>query len=395
MGNDPKFSPQQLPVQFQPHEVETLKAKEDGIALCLSGGGYRAMLFHCGALIRLNELGYLPKLDRVSSVSGGSITAAVLGLHWKDLKFNANGIAQNLMEVVIAPIRKLAGKTIDASAIIEGVLLPGSVADRIRGAYEDYLFAQTTLQDLPDRPRFIINATNVQSGVLWRFSKPYMRDYRVGEVLNPDLELAFAVGASSAFPPVLSPVEMKIDAAKFVPGSGTDLQREPFTTDVILSDGGVYDNLGLETAFKRYSTILVSDGGGALQPEAEPKHDWGRHAYRVLNIIDSQVRALRVRQLIAAYDAGIRHGAYWGIRSNIANYPAPGCLVCPHDRTLKIADTPTRLKRLEDVDQNALIDWGYAICDAGMRAHEVPAAAPPAGSPYKTFPAAVGVPVGV
>ena len=48
---------------------------EDGIALCLSGGGYRAMLFHVGAIWRLNELGYLPKLDRVSSVSGGSITA--------------------------------------------------------------------------------------------------------------------------------------------------------------------------------------------------------------------------------------------------------------------------------------------------------------------------------
>src|SRR5438270_13748934 len=46
-----------------------------GIALCLSGGGYRAMLFHVGALWRLSELGYLPTLDRVSSVSGGSITA--------------------------------------------------------------------------------------------------------------------------------------------------------------------------------------------------------------------------------------------------------------------------------------------------------------------------------
>jgi NTE family protein len=48
---------------------------EEGIALCLSGGGYRAMLFHLGALWRLNELGYLPTLARISSVSGGSITA--------------------------------------------------------------------------------------------------------------------------------------------------------------------------------------------------------------------------------------------------------------------------------------------------------------------------------
>ena len=51
-----------------------------GIALCLSGGGYRAMIFHVGMLWRLNEAGYLPRLARISSVSGGSITAGVLGL---------------------------------------------------------------------------------------------------------------------------------------------------------------------------------------------------------------------------------------------------------------------------------------------------------------------------
>ena len=55
---------------------------EDGIALCLSGGGYRAMVFHVGALWRLNEAGLLRKLNRISSVSGGSITSAALALHW-------------------------------------------------------------------------------------------------------------------------------------------------------------------------------------------------------------------------------------------------------------------------------------------------------------------------
>ena len=44
-----------------------------GTALCLSGGGYRAMLFHLGVLWRLNDAGMLPELDRISSVSGGSI----------------------------------------------------------------------------------------------------------------------------------------------------------------------------------------------------------------------------------------------------------------------------------------------------------------------------------
>src|SRR6266699_3311930 len=65
--------------------TDTLSAEsgpQPGIALCLSGGGYRAMVFHAGVLWRLNELGLLKALDRVSSVSGGSITAGLLGLKW-------------------------------------------------------------------------------------------------------------------------------------------------------------------------------------------------------------------------------------------------------------------------------------------------------------------------
>src|SRR6267378_4024917 len=64
---------------------DPLAKPKPGMALCLSGGGYRAMLFHLGALWRLNQFGYLTKLTRISSVSGGSITAGVLGLKWSKL----------------------------------------------------------------------------------------------------------------------------------------------------------------------------------------------------------------------------------------------------------------------------------------------------------------------
>lgn len=49
--------------------------RNDKRLLALSGGGYRAMLFHVGALWRLNELGELGRLTHISSVSGGSIAA--------------------------------------------------------------------------------------------------------------------------------------------------------------------------------------------------------------------------------------------------------------------------------------------------------------------------------
>ena len=346
-------------------------AAQPGIALCLSGGGYRAMLFHLGALKRLNEWGYLKKLNRVSSVSGGSITAGIVGLKWSRLGFDANGIAQAFDTEVIAPIRALADKTIDEGSVIGGIFLPGSIAERVCEAYRKHLFGAATLQDLPAEPapRFVINATNVQSGALWRFSRPFMADYRVGVIRNPTIDLAIAVAASSAFPPVLSPLKMELDATLYEPPSGQaseDLHHGSFMTDVVLTDGGVYDNLGLETAWKAYQTILVSDGGGKLQADEEPKTDWAQHSLRVNGIIDNQVRSLRKRLLMKSFEK-LRKGTYWGVRSDMAKYLVDGGLPCPEEKTLILANTKTRLKRIDALTQERLINWGYAICDAAMR----------------------------
>lgn len=359
----------------------------EGVALCLSGGGYRAMLFHVGALWRLNELGWLAKLDRVSSVSGGSITAGTLGLHWGALGFDAEGVASDFEAQLVRPIRAVAGKTIDVWAVLAGISIPGrSVAEMVARAYRRNLFAKATLQQLPDQadgPRFVINATNLQTGVLWRFSKPYMADYTIGMVPQPVVELAVAVAASSAFPPVLSPLKLKVDPAAFAaPGRGPNY-REPFDREATLSDGGVYDNLGLETAWKSYKTILVSDGGAKLQPEAKVPCDWVRQAIRASSVIDNQVVSLRKRETIASYEDGERTGAYWGIRSEIDNFgPPPGSLPCPPEQTAVLAATATRLRAMDAILQERLINWGYAICDAAMRRWVVPQAPAPAGFPY-------------
>jgi NTE family protein len=366
-----------------PVETDEPERLEPGVALCLSGGGYRAMLFHVGAIWRLNELRYLTKLDRVSSVSGGSITAGVLGLNWRKLQFDGDGFAGNLDEQFVQPLRKLASKTIDKDAVLRGILLPGTIAERIAGAYRKHVFGKAGLQDLPDKPRFVFNATNIQTGSLWRFSKPYMADYQVGMVRNPKVDLAVAVAASSAFPPILSPVELHLDPADFDPAERGPRHEPPYTTDVVLADGGVYDNLGLETAWKRYTTILVSDGGGKMGPQPKPKHDWARHAYRTLGIIDTQVRNLRKRQVVGGYLNGDRQGTYWGIRSHIGDYgPPAGSLPCPDASALRLAQTATRLAHMDDTVQERLINWGYAICDAGMRRWVEPDAPAPTDFPY-------------
>jgi NTE family protein len=82
---------------------------QEGIGLALSGGGFRATLFHVGSLWRLNEMGILKKLNRVSSISGGSITAGVLALAWKDLNFDGQGIARGFDERTFNPCASSVG----------------------------------------------------------------------------------------------------------------------------------------------------------------------------------------------------------------------------------------------------------------------------------------------
>ncbi|HEX8393540.1 MAG TPA: patatin-like phospholipase family protein [Longimicrobium sp.] len=364
---------------------------EPGIGLCLSGGGYRAMLFHAGVIWRLNELGILHELKRISSVSGGSLTAAMLGLHWRSLRWlqvEGRTVASDLTEQVIEPIQRLARHTVDGWSVGGGAVLPGvSISELVERAYRKHLFGEATLQDLPadgEGPRFVINATNVQSGVLWRFSRKFMADYRVGMVANPDVSLALAVTASSAFPPVLSPARMELPPGlvQKSPGATEDLHEEPYTTDIYLTDGGVYDNLGLETVWKRYETVLVSDGGGQMAPEAQPHSDWARHALRVNGIIDNQVRSLRKRQVVDSLVAGDRKGAYWRTRGDIRDYPAPKTLPCPIERTTELAELDTRLKAMDRVTQERLINWGYALSDAAVRGWVNKNLPPPDGFPF-------------
>jgi NTE family protein len=354
-----------------------------GTGLCLSGGGYRAMVFHLGALWRLNELGWLSRMDRISSVSGGSITAAALALAWPRLDFDEQGVARGFQAEVVDRVRSLAGRTIDESAIVVGLLTPDRIGERLAGAYREWLYGDATLQDLPDRPRFIINATNLASGQLLRFSRTELADWRVGRIPDPDVPVADAVACSSAFPPILSPFELDLRDARWRTEDGNDLRGSSYRGRVRLTDGGVYDNLGLETVYKRCRTVLVSDAGGRLADDPDPPEDWLRQTVRVLKVADAQVRALRKRQLQDGYALGLREGAYWGIRSDIAHYGLRDALPAPVEATTVLAETPTRLARLPDRLQEDLIDWGYAIADAAMRRWVVSGAPAPKRAPYR------------
>lgn len=348
-------------------------ATTDAVGLSLSGGGYRAMLFHLGGLRRLNETGRLATVDRVASVSGGSIIAGVLGRSWLDLDFrdqpDGTRVAERFAEFVERPIFDLAGHTIDVRAVLTG-LRPGRIARKVEQRYDRYLFHGATLQDLPDDttgPRFIVLATNLSNGTLWRFSRPYMRDWRTDPVLDPMVPLARAVAASSAFPPVLSPAMLAL----------------PDGVELTLTDGGVYDNLGLEPIVKRCRTVYVSDGGGTYQQTARPRRDWLLGTVRVLNTIDVQVRRLRRRQVVGALEAGRRQGGFWAINTDPARLAA-GASTMPvsTEQAAHLAGVGTRLAKMDRPTRHRLANWGYACADAVLRQYVDPGLAEPAGFPY-------------
>jgi NTE family protein len=360
---------------------------ESGWALCLSGGGYRAMLFQVGALWRLNELKVLTHLRQISAVSGGSITAATLAANWSQMhrdpaepdRFDS----ASFNFALVKPIRQLADQTIDQGAVGRAKILHELPAgDEAAACYGDHLFGNKTLQELPDEPRFVFVATNVKTGSLWRFSKSFMGDHRVGVVRSPSVPLAAAVAAAAAYPPFLSPTKLPLDPAAFDECLSCSYSERAFRQDAILTDGGLSDPLALETAWNRYDTILVSDGGPETSAEPWPVTDPEGHYIGLVELLRRQFCNLRKRQLADALQSNTRGGALWGMAHPIDEYGLKDALHCPVERTQELAHIATRMVRLCEELQERLINFGYAACDAAMRRYYFPSAPPPTGFPY-------------
>lgn len=375
------------------------------IGLALSGGGYRAMLFGLGSVWRLNEMGWLAKLDMITSVSGGSILNGVLATRWAQLQWEERAglrVATNFVDKIAVPIQEMASKTIDIEAGLEGILsLFSTISDKVVAAYDKHLFHGADLQDTPAfmpgrAPRFLFYATSLQTGSSVRMERKRLADYKIGEIPNPKLPITRVVAASSAFPPVLSPVVLDLDPASWRPfGDTTPLYQDvDYRKRLVLTDGGVYDNMGLQ-ALERCETRLVADAGAPFDFDASPHTDWTRQAVRVLDIVTEQTRALRRGELIdqlkqaASAPAGTplakRGGTYWGITTKIAAYALPNTLAHDNSRTEALQAIRTRLNAFTPEEQGQLINWGYALTDAAMRAWVARAAAPATTWPIAAF----------
>lgn len=339
---------------------------EDGIGMSMSGGGFRAMLFHLGALWRLNDLGLLPKITRFSSVSGGSITNGALAMSWPQLGFLSSGVSPRFPDLVARPLLALAKQRVDIPAILIGLVPFLSTAKRVSAAYDRAIFDGKTLQDIPTTPRFTFNATNLMTTGLVRFSPEYAADYRVGRIERPAFRLADVVAASSAFPPLLSPFRMKLEQP-FVPFKSAVLGYPPYTEKVVLTDGGVYDNLGLETVWKRYRTIIASNAGRNVAPQKRPWSMWPLQLNRVVNVIFNQVDNARERQLLALARAKLRTVAYWSIETDPNKFRIASPLSLTEDELHRSAAISTRLTAIAAQDRLLLVRHGYWAADCAVR----------------------------
>ncbi len=349
----------------------------EGMGLALSGGGYRAMLFHLGTLRRLNDAGWLPRLTRITSVSGGSFVSATLALAWPDLDFDDDGVgvARRFGQLVEEPVLALAGRTIDVPAVLTG-LWPGRISRRAQKALDRHLFHGASLRELPDpaagAPEFIVLATDLSSGTMCRFSRARAGSYRGPSTTRTEtIPVARAVAASSAFPPVLSPCIVDL----------------PSKQRLYLTDGGVYDNLGVEP-LKGLPTVLVSDGGGTFAEPKKPRIGFLLGTVRVLGVIDVQVRRLRRRDLIADFATGRRTGAFWAINTDPGRYTDPNvALPCPPAQTDALARVGTRLAKMPPDLSHRIVNWGYASAEHSLRSNGLPAIGLATGFP---FPGGVG-----
>ncbi|MHB1752162.1 MAG: patatin-like phospholipase family protein [Acidiferrobacter sp.] len=249
------------------------------VALALSGGGSRAIAFHLGCLRALHDRGLLEKVKVVSTISGGSVIGACLA-YW-DVDFPEfdqrivgilrkgfnRSIARSVffsqetpkilatlvctaiptlvlgaVRIALRLIRLITGLPTTAienwlAFLSRSLPIWGSLTTAFENALQRNVFGTATLTEVK-RPgvRVVINACDLRTGTAFRFGSQSSGGWRYGRITENDILVAKAVAASAAFPLFLPPLieEFRFERAGAI-----------ITEKVVLTDGGVFDNLGI------------------------------------------------------------------------------------------------------------------------------------------------------
>ena len=350
--------------------------RDGGICLALSGGGFRATLFHLGALRRINELGIIGKLAAISSVSGGSIMSLCLAKAMIDRPLQ-NGTMVNFDDLV-AKVHEITSYNLRRQVVLNPLNWGPKRGERVAKQLARRV-TDKTLADLPQNPLFIFCATDMAFGANWEYSRLHAGDYQAGYKINGlnTIKLAHAAACSACFPPVFAPLDTDVRPNELVGGHAQGKDADACRQRIRLSDGGVYDNMGLEPLWKHANTLLVSNAGGVF----EYARDRGTlsDVKRYPDIVGNQALALRRRWLIASFGGGAGpggraglSGTYWATSGDRTSYdPADKKGYSPATAML-ISQIRTDLDHFSEGETAALENHGYLMADIAVRVH-VPA----------------------
>jgi len=351
---------------FTEQEVQSVFLGKTGLAL--SGGGFRASLFHIGVLARLAELDVLRSVEVLSCVSGGSIIGAHYYLELRKLlqSVSDGDITRQHYIDIVAKVRRdfLSGVQSNVRVRIAAeyltnvkmTFLPGySRTKRAGELFERDIFSrvedsESTQLGETGRPRWlsglyiaplgidgtpaedfipkvgnwrrrakvpslILNATSLNTGHNWQFTASWMGESpsRIDSEIDGNEYLRRLYYDEEDTPKTYRRFRLgdAVAASACVPGLFEPLSLDELYPhrSVRLVDGGVCDNQGVGSLLEQdCDVILASDGSGQMESQDRPSSGPLSVPLRSNNILQARVREAQYHELNARKRAGLLRG---------------------------------------------------------------------------------------
>ena len=360
------------------------------VGLALSGGGSRAIAFHLGCMRALNDLDLLSRVQVVSSVSGGSVISAMYAYSSDSFRefddrvveLLRRGLHRDIFREVFRPVSlkkilqcwvvaigsflvRLLIRLFRAAVRQSGALRlrppPARTFSRteaFRNVIAKSLFGETLVREVArDSLHTVINATELRTGSAFRFGSRQSGCWRFGTIAPEDALVADAVVASAAYPVFLPALEREYRFTKN--GRTTDPTR------VLLTDGGVFENLGvspmepgripsISTNVFNPDYIICCDADAGLFDDYAYPTRWPFRMCRAFLTVFRKVKDAtrnRLHQLDAADEISGFALCYLGQQDNALPWVPSGL-----PRRVSVRDYPTDFAAMstEDIDRLAL-----------------------------------------
>ena len=370
------------------------------IGLALSGGGFRATVYHLGLVRFLRDADILRQVTHITSVSGGSIMAAHLALNWDRYTGSTEEFdraASHLLDFIRLDVRNRILRRFPLGLPLRWPRRLLGLSNRqltrtglLELQYEKHLYGDKSLFELPESPELHLLSTNLSEGCLCSFSRDglWMMQQKAG---RPQIErarvglmtVAMAVTASSAFPGFFPPLEL---TGREVGARGREFGRQAYT------DGGVFDNLGVRmfrwltpllTGDRALDGVLVSDVGKPFEVQVNRRAGGlVRTAMRSTDILMDRVWQLESENFQDTF------GFVFARSTDVAGRHEDATALHPEVQR-QVANIRTDLDAFSPLEISCLVRHGYCIGRKACRSRaDLFGGELPADPPWDPVPAA-------